>query len=429
MSASESMPQSFQQSEFRPSPDNKPIPLDVARARIVESITPIDELERVPLHAGLQRVLGKTVVSDINVPGADNSSMDGYGYAAGDLCADGDTLDIVGQSLAGHPYGGELAAGQCVRIMTGAVVPAGVDTVVMQENTRVEGDRLVVEQRPKPGSNIRAAGEDIAAGATVLAAGCYLRAADIAVLASVGVHEIDVVRRPRVAFFSTGDELRPIDGPIQPGEIYDSNRHGLAALLAELGMEGVDLGVVGDSPEALRAAFDKARGCDAVVTSGGVSVGAADFVVDVLGEQGTVDFWRVAIKPGKPLAFGTLGNARFFGLPGNPVSTAVTFVQLVRPALVRMAGGYPAVPIRLDLPTLADLRKSPGRENFLRARLVTTDDGRLAVDPIDHQGSGVMRSMSAADCFIVLPAAQNDVPAGEMVTVEPFAQTLWGHPG
>ncbi|WP_348765937.1 gephyrin-like molybdotransferase Glp [uncultured Salinisphaera sp.] len=422
------MLQSSDPSDFRPTPDNKPMPLAEARARIVAAITPIRDCERVPLQAALHRVLGETVVSRIDVPGADNASMDGYGYAAADVAAAGDTLQIVGESLAGHPYDGSLGAGECIRIMTGAVVPADVDTVVMHENTRAEGRRLVVEQPPKAGSNIRAAGEDIAAGATVLAAGCYLRPADIAILASVGVSEVAVVHRPRVAFFSTGDELRPIDGPIEPGEIYDSNRHGLAALLAELGMEGIDLGVVGDSPEALRAAFRQAANYDAVVTSGGVSVGAADFVLDVLGEQGSVDFWRVAIKPGKPLAFGTLGNARFFGLPGNPVSTAVTFIQLVRPALVRMAGGHPALPIRLDLPTLADLRKSPGRENFLRARLVTTDAGQLAVDPIDHQGSGVMRSMSSADCFIVLPAAQQDVPAGEMVTVEPFAQTLWGHP-
>ena len=425
------MPQSSEQSAFRPSPENTPMPLAQARARIVDAITPIADTERVALQNALHRVLAERVIAGVNVPGADNSSMDGYGYRAGDVDADGAALDVVGESLAGHPFAGRVGAGQCVRIMTGAVVPDGVDTVVMQENTRATGERVVIEKRPASGSNIRAAGEDLRAGTTVLAPGHYLRPADIAVLASVGVAEVSVVRRPRVAFFSTGDELRPVDGPagqpLAPGEIYDSNRYGLAALISELGMEGVDLGVVGDSPAALRDAFQKAAVCDAVVTSGGVSVGAADFVLDVLGEQGTVDFWRVAIKPGKPLAFGTLGHARFFGLPGNPVSTAVTFIQMVRPALVRMAGAMPAEPIRLALPTLADLRKSPGRENFLRARLVNRD-GRAAVEPVDHQGSGVMRSMSRADCFIVLPAAQNDVPAGEIVPVEPFAQTIWGQP-
>ena len=425
------MPQSSEQSAFRPSPENTPMPLAQARARIVDAITPIADTERVALQNALHRVLAERVIAGVDVPGADNSSMDGYGYRAGDVDADGAALDVVGESLAGHPFGGRVGAGQCVRIMTGAVVPDGVDTVVMQENTRATGERVVIEKRPASGSNIRAAGEDLRAGTTVLAPGHYLRPADIAVLASVGVAEVSVVRRPRVAFFSTGDELRPVDGPagqpLAPGEIYDSNRYGLAALISELGMEGVDLGVVGDSPAALRDAFQKAAVCDAVVTSGGVSVGAADFVLDVLGEQGTVDFWRVAIKPGKPLAFGTLGHARFFGLPGNPVSTAVTFIQMVRPALVRLAGATPAESIRLALPTLADLRKSPGRENFLRARLVNRD-GRAAVEPVDHQGSGVMRSMSRADCFIVLPAAQNDVPAGEIVPVEPFAQTIWGQP-
>ena len=413
---------------FRPSPDSPPMPLAEARARIVASIAPITATERLPLAAAFHRVLAETVIAGIDVPGADNSSMDGYGFAHADAPADGARLAIVGDSFAGHPFTGRLAAGQCVRIMTGAVVPEGVDTVVIQENTREEGDELVVVEAPAAGSNIRPAGEDLARGQTVLAAGHYLRAADIAVLASVGTPKVDVYRRPRVAFFSTGDELRPIDGPIAPGEVYDSNRYGLAALLAELDMEGVDLGVVGDSPDALRAAFDKARDADAVVTSGGVSVGAADFVLDVLGEHGSVDFWRVAIKPGKPLAFGTLGRARFFGLPGNPVSTAVTFLQLVRPALVRLAGGTPALPTRFTLPTLAALDKKPGRENFSRARL-RFDCDPPAVEPIDHQGSGVMRSMSAADCFIVVPADTGHVAAGSAVTVEPFAQAVWGMPG
>ena len=425
------MTQPSEQSAFRPTPQDKPMPLAEARARIVDAIMPIADIEQVRLPAALHRVLAKQVIAGVDVPGADNSSMDGYGYRAADAEQDGATLRVIGESLAGHPFAGLIGAGECVRIMTGAVVPEGVDTVVMQENTRAADEQVVIEKRPAPGSNIRRAGEDLEAGATVLAAGHYLRPADISVLASVGVSTVSVVRRPKVAFFSTGDELRPIDGPVgqslAPGEIYDSNRYGLAALLADLGMEGVDLGVVGDSREALRDAFVKAAVYDAIVTSGGVSVGAADFVLDVLGEQGTVDFWRVAIKPGKPLAFGTVGNARFFGLPGNPVSTAVTFIQLVRPALVRMAGGVPADPIRFALPTTADLHKNLGRENFLRARLVSYE-GRAAVEPVDHQGSGVMRSMSRSDCFIVLPAEQSDVPAGEIVPVEPFAQTIWGQP-
>lgn len=423
------MTQTSEQSSFRPSPDNRPMPLAAARARIVDAITPLARTEHVALSDALHRVLAETVISSIDVPGAANSSMDGFGFAAADAPADGACLAIVGQSLAGHPFAGTLDAGECIRIMTGAVVPPGVDTVVMQENTHEDDGQVVIDTVPTPGSNVRPAGEDLARGDTVLRAGHYLRPADIAVLASVGKPQVEVHARPRVAFFSTGDELRPIDGPIAPGQIYDSNRYGLAAMLSELGMEGINMGVVGDSPDALRAAFaEAAERADAIVTSGGVSVGAADFVLDILGEQGEVDFWRVAIKPGKPLAFGTIRKARFFGLPGNPVSTAVTFLQLVRPSLVRMAGGTPATPTRFYLPTRTDLDKRPGRENFLRARIDMAAD-TPDVCAIDHQGSGVMRSMSASDCFIVLPADQGPVAAGERVCVEPFAQSVWAVPG
>jgi len=415
------------QSDFRPAPSDAPMPLAEARRRIVQAIEPITATERVALPDALHRVLAQTVLAGVDVPGASNSSMDGFGYAAADVSDGSATLLVVGQSLAGHPFDGRLAAGQCIRIMTGAVVPEGVDTVVMQENTRTTGESMSILERPAKGSNIRPAGEDLARGDTVLSAGSFLRPADLAVLASVGTAEVEVLRRPRVAFFSTGDELRPIDGPIQPGEIYDSNRYGLAAQLAALGMTGVDMGVVGDSPEALREAFAKAREYDAVVTSGGVSVGAADFVLDVLSEHGRVDFWRVAIKPGKPLAFGRLGNAQFFGLPGNPVSTAVTFIQLVRPALVRLAGATPAQPIRFQLPVAGDLAKKPGREHFLRARMDWTAQPPQVV-AVGHQGSGVMRSMSRADAFIVLSADSGDVAAGASVWVEPFAQTIWGQP-
>lgn len=415
------------QSDFRPDAENTPMPLAEARQRIVQAIQPVAETKRLPLAEALHRVLAVSVTAGVDVPSAANSSMDGFGFAAADAEHNGARLTVVGQSLAGHPFDDRVERGQCVRIMTGAVVPAGVDTVVMQENTTLDDDIVTIDECPEAGSNIRPAGEDLARGDSVLACGSFLRPADIAVLASVGIAEVEVFRRPRVAFFSTGDELRPIDGPIQPGEIYDSNRYGLAAQLEALGMEGVNMGVVGDSPEALADAFRRAADCDALITSGGASMGAADFVLDALSRHGTVDFWRVAIKPGKPLAFGTLGNARFFGLPGNPVSTAVTFIQLVRPALVRLSGATPAEPIRFTLPTATRLTKRPGREHFLRATMdwCCTPPQVVAVD---HQGSGVMRSMSRADAFIVLPASQADVTAGTEVTVEPFAQTIWGYP-
>lgn len=401
----------------------RPMPLAEARRAILDQIVPITDTQTVPLAQARHRVLAETVVARVDVPSAANSSMDGYALAGLDR---GSVFSKVGESLAGHPYEGQLADEQCVRITTGAVVPAGTAAVVMQENTEHAADgRIQVSPMPETGANIRPAGEDIARGETVLAPGRCLGAADIAVLASVGHHQVEVFRQPRVAFFSTGDELRPIDGPLAAGEIYDSNRYGLAASIAELGMIGVDLGAIADDRRALAEAFDRAADCDALVTSGGVSVGDADFVVDVLADKGHIDFWRVAIKPGKPLAFGELGRTRFFGLPGNPVSTAVTFIQLVRPALVRLAGGRPADPVRFSLPVADALSKRPGREHYLRARMDFSSSPPCVV-ALNHQGSGVMQSMSQADAFIVLPAESGDVDAGTVVTVEPFAQTVWG---
>ncbi|RJS91995.1 molybdopterin molybdenumtransferase MoeA [Salinisphaera sp. Q1T1-3] len=404
------------------------MPVDEARDRIIDTITPVAASAQIALPDALHRVLAEPVVATVNVPSATNASMDGYALAFEAESSTTACFELVGRSLAGHPSEATLRPGQCVRIMTGAVVPAGADAVVMQENTSVETDgRIAVSPCPARGENLRHAGEDIRAGDVVVPAGQYLRPADIALLASVGRARVAVYRRPRVAFFSTGDELRPIDGSLAVGEIYDSNRYGLAASLAELGMDGVNLGAIPDDRAALRTAFDKARDCDALITSGGVSVGEADHVVDLLGEYGDIDFWRVAIKPGKPLAYGRVGRALFFGLPGNPVSTAVTFIQLVRPALVKLAGGSPAAPVRTTLPTTTALTKRPGRAHYLRACINDATDSP-GVTALGHQGSGVMHSMSRADAFIVLPADAANVPAGSEVVVEPFAQTIWGSP-
>lgn len=401
-----------------------PMALAEARRRIDADLKPVPQVETLPLAQARHRVLARPVVSAVDVPSAANSAMDGYGYAAQGVTA-GQRLQVVGQALAGHPWSGQISPGECVRITTGAVIPSGVDTVVMQENTQTAGDKHIIIDKPaSPGANIRAAGEDIARGQTVLAAGHFLRPADIAVLASVGAAQVAVYRRLRVAFFSTGDELRPLEVELAPGELHDSNRHGLAAQLAELGVEAVDLGVIEDSPAALAAAFDRAAECDAIISSGGVSVGSADHVLETLQAKGRVNFWKVAIKPGKPLAFGTVGQARFFGLPGNPVSTAVTFMQLVRPALIRLAGGVPAPPLRFELPVAVDLPANGSRENFLRAQLDYTGSQPRVV-PLHQQGSGVMRSMSRADAFIVRAPDTDSVAAGQTVTVEPFEQAHW----
>lgn len=404
-----------------------PLPLAEARRRILAHIEPVAGSERLALADALHRVVAEPATAALNVPGLDNSAMDGYAYAAASVAAPGARLHIAGQSLAGHPFSGRVAAGKCVRITTGGPLPAGTDTVVIQENVEVLDGQVVIREAPAAGANVRRAGEDFAAGDRVVVPGHYLRPADIAVLASVGVAEVVAWRRPQVAFFSTGDELRPLGTALAPGQIYESNRHGLAAQLRALGIDTLDLGIVGDDRAALAAALDAASACDAVITSGGVSVGDADLVRDVIAAAGQVDFWRVAIKPGKPLAFGRYGNAYFFGLPGNPVSTAVTFLQLVRPALVRLCGGVPAAPVRLSMAAAQDLHKNPGREHFLRARMDWEGDPPRVVAS-GQQGSGVMRSMSRADAFIVLPADSVGVAAGSPVTVEPFAQTVWDQP-
>lgn len=399
--------------------------LDAARARILAAVSPVAETETLPLKAAFQRVLAAPVVSAVAVPAHTNSAMDGYALRAADLAAEGALLRRIGESFAGRPFAGEVGAGECVRIMTGAVLPAGADSVVMQERTAIEGETVRVLKPVARGENVRAAGEDYAIGQPVLAAGRRLEAADLGALASVGVAAVPVHRRLRVAFFSTGDELRGVGEPLAPGQIYDSNRYSLHGLLAELGVAIRDLGVVPDQPAALRRTLlEAAAAHDVVISSGGVSVGEADYMVDILAECGQVDFWQVAMKPGRPLAFGRVGAAFYFGLPGNPVSVMVTFLQLVRPALVRLAGGVPAAPLEWRLPLRAPLRHSPGRREFQRARLVNDADGP-GVRPLGHQGSGVLRSMTEADCFIVVDDPRRQIPAGESLPVQPFVQPVW----
>ena len=394
-----------------------------ARGRILQAVVPLDALERVALRDGLDRVLGETVSAPVDVPSSTNSAMDGYALAGRDLPAEGTVeLACVGDAFAGHPYAGRVAGGQCVRIMTGAPMPEGADTVVMQEQVRVDGGRVRVGGGHRPGQNVRQVGEDIARGEPVLAPGRVLTAADLGLLASLGMAEIAVRRRPRVAFFSTGDELRSVGQPLGAGDVYDSNRYTLFGMLRRAGVQVSDLGVVPDDPAALESALRQAAaGADAVITSGGVSVGEADHVKGLLERLGTPYFWKIAMKPGRPLTFGRLGNTWFFGLPGNPVAVMVTFYQFVLPALNKLATGREQPPLLVDAVSETDLRKRPGRTEFFRGVLGRGADGRLTVRTTGKQGSGVLRSMSLADCFIVLPDASGDVQAGQMVTVQPFA--------
>lgn len=403
--------------------DQHALPVAVARARILERTAPLADTERLALRQCLDRVLAEPVHSTIDVPGHTNSAMDGYAIRGADLAADGSaTLTRIGQALAGHPYDGSVAAGQCIRIMTGAPMPAGTDTVVMQEHSRVDGDRISFAPGQRSGQNVRQAGEDVARGQVVLDAGRRITAADLGLLASLGCGELTVYRRPRVAFFSTGDELRSIGQPLGEGEIYDSNRYSLHGMLARLGVEIRDLGVVPDDPAALEAALTRgAADCDAVITTGGVSVGEADYLKGLLERLGEMHLWKIAMKPGRPVTFGRIGAAAYFGLPGNPVSVMVTFYQFVQPALRHLAGERASEPLMIQAVCDEPLRKRPGRCEFQRGILSHAEDGRLHVRRTGSQGSGVLTSMSRANCFIVLDENSGSVADGEIVQVQPFA--------
>jgi molybdopterin molybdotransferase len=403
--------------------DPDALPVETARRVIRSIVAPVAARERVAVRASLGRVLGADVVSTMNVPASDNSAMDGYAVRGADLKAGGETvLREIGAAFAGRTFEGAVGPGECVRVMTGAVMPAGTDTVVIQEHVRVEGGRVVVPPGQQTGQNRRFAGEDLAVGRVAIPAGRLVRPAELGLLASLGLAEVTVRRRPRVAFFSTGDELASIGTPLEAGEVYDSNRYTLYGMLARLGIELIDMGVVRDDPASLERAFlDAAANADAVITSGGVSVGEADFTRELLGRLGEVLFWKIAMRPGRPMAVGRIRDAYFFGLPGNPVAVMVTFYGFVRDALLQLAGRTDdcELPV-LQVPCETALRKKPGRTEFQRGVLARGADGKWSVRITGQQGSGVLRSMSEANCFIVLEHGRGDVKAGDLVSVQLF---------
>jgi molybdopterin molybdotransferase len=349
--------------------------------------------------------------------------MDGYAVRSADLKPEAEVvLREIGAALAGRLFKGAVGAGECVRVMTGAVLPAGTDTVVIQEVVRAERERVTIPPGQKRAQHVRYAGEDLKAGVPVLAPGTLLRPADLGLIASLGVGEVSVRRRLRVAFFSTGDELASIGAPLGEGQVYDSNRYTLYGMLSRLGVEILDMGVVRDDPFALDAAFrTAAANADVVVTSGGVSVGEADFVKQLMATLGEVLFWKIAMRPGRPMAFGRIGNAALFGLPGNPVAVMVTFYQFVRDALLHLSGRTDdyALPM-LRVAAGEALRKVPGRTEYQRALLSRNAAGEYSVRVTGGQGSGVLRSMSEANCFIVLEHERGKVAAGEPVSVQLF---------
>jgi len=408
--------------------DYDPESLSVARARqiVLDLVEPVAGSERLFVRNALGRVLAEDVISTANVPGHDNSAMDGYAVRFADLDATGETaLSLVGSAFAGRTFAGSLGSGQCVRIMTGGVIPQGADTVVIQEVARAEGERIVVPPKQRQGQHVRRAGEDLRAGAPAIHAGKLLRPAELGLLASLGVAEVSVKRRLRVAFFSTGDELCSLGTPLKEGEVYDSNRYTLYGMLARLGCEVIDLGVVRDEPAALEAAFHRAAAqADAILTSGGVSVGEADFIRGLMEKLGEVAFWKIAMRPGRPMAFGRIGEGRegafLFGLPGNPVAVMVTFYQFVREALLKMMGVSPIEPLpQFRVPCVTALKKRPGRSEFQRGMLFS-DNGEWKVRATGSQGSGILSSMSEANCFIVIEPERGNVEPGDSVNVQFF---------
>lgn len=396
--------------------------VEQAQEHILSSIQAITDTECIDLIQAYGKILAETIQANINVPPHRNSSMDGYAFAQASLTSSA-TLQQVGISWAGRPYLGQVHLGECVRIMTGACLPDGTDTVVMQENTSQQALQITVQAQTKLGENVRYPGEDLRQGELIFNSGHKLVAADIGLTASLGIPKLKVLRRPKVAILSTGDELRALGSELQAGQIYDSNRYTLHALLQSLDVEIIDLGMIPDQAEAIEQAFVQAKEqADLLITSGGVSVGDADFVASTLKKLGEVSFWKIAMKPGKPLAFGHLGNCFFFGLPGNPVSVMATFLLFVRPAILKRCGETVTQPSTYMATTLSPLKKTPGRKDYQRGIYTQTATGGYQVSSTGKQESHLLRSMSQANCFIVLERESGDVPAGSLVGILPFGK-------
>lgn len=400
--------------------DYDPNAMPVAKARefIQQFLNPVSVFETLALAESLGRVLAEDITSPSNVPNYNNSAMDGYALKATDVSAS--RLMVIGTAFAGKAFEGTVADGQCVRIMTGGAIPKGADTVVVQEKTVVDGKFINIIEAPKPHANVRYAGEDLKLGQTVLATGHLMRPADLGLIASLGIAEVRAYRKLKVAFFSTGDELVSVGQPLQTGQVYDSNRYTLFGMLTKLGVEVMDMGAIADDPILLENTLLSAvTQADVVITSGGVSVGEADYMKLLLAKHGQVMFWKVAMKPGRPLAYGKVGSAHYFGLPGNPVAVMVTFYQFVRDALLRLMGQSSTVPLPMfSVQCTQAIKKMTGRTEFQRGILFADTDGNWQVKPTGAQGSALLSSMSLANCFIVLDETVGNLEAGAMVQVQ-----------
>ncbi|PMH37085.1 molybdopterin molybdenumtransferase MoeA [Vibrio sp. 10N.286.49.B3] len=403
------------------------MPIEDALDKMLSRIQPIQTTEQLPLEKALGFVLAEDLLSPIFVPPFDNSAMDGYAIRL-NCFNNSSTLPLAGKSFAGQPFEGDWPLGTCIRIMTGAKIPTGCDAVIMQENTTVTEQGIHIQQTDITAqNNIRPLGDDIKQGDIVLRKGARLTPRDIPMIASLGISHVSIIRKPKVAFFSTGDELKALGEPLAEGQIYDSNRYGIQPLIEAFGCESIDLGIIPDCPEQLKATFEQAQDlADVVVTSGGVSVGEADYTKDILEELGEIGFWKLAIKPGKPFAFGALDKAWFCGLPGNPVSAMLTMYVLVQPMLAKLSGNtewqaQPSIPAI----TKTAFKKAPGRTDFQRGVYTLNHDGQFEVETTGNQSSGAFRSMSLANCFVVLEKDRGRVEVGETVHIQLFNATLY----
>ncbi len=400
------------------------MPLDEALALIGQRLEPVVGHETVALTEASGRVLAEDVVSAIQVPPNDNSAVDGYAFRFADLARASDTtLAVVGRAGAGHPFDGPVPPGAAVRIFTGAPMPADCDTVLMQEDARLAGADVVVPPGLKAGANRRMAGEDITKDQLLLKAGRRLGAADLGVAAAAGRAELSVFAPLKVALFSTGDELCEPGRPLAPGAIHDSNRHVLRALLARLGAEVDDLGILPDDARIIRAALAEAAAeHHLILTSGGVSVGEEDHVRDAVEKLGNLHLWRLAIKPGRPVALGQIGAAAFAGLPGNPVAVVLTFIRVVRPMIEILSGAEPRPPLLYSVRSGFDYRKKRGRREWVRVRLGNGDDGAPVAHKFPRQGAGILMSVVDSDGVLELPEEMEELKAGDMAPYLSFSE-------
>ncbi|EOV9523427.1 bifunctional molybdopterin-guanine dinucleotide biosynthesis adaptor protein MobB/molybdopterin molybdotransferase MoeA [Vibrio parahaemolyticus] len=388
--------------------------------KILSLVNTVSEIEACKIENAYGRVLAEDIISPVNVPQYTNSAMDGYAIRSDDV--DRDSYQVVAEVMAGHAYDQPLEVGQAVKIMTGAPTPLNGDTVVMREQASQEGDKVTFNgSNIKAGQNVRQAGEDLAIGSDVFTAGTRLASPEMGMIASLGFGEANVFRKLKVAVFSTGDEVQAPGTEQKANSIYDSNRFTIMGMLEKLGCEILDFGILEDNEQLMIEALENASAqADVVMTSGGVSVGDADYIKLALDKLGQIDFWRINMRPGRPLAFGQINNKPFFGLPGNPVAVMVSFINFVEPALRKMQGEQGWKPLKVNAIATENLRSRQGRTEFSRGVYELDDTGRLTVRTTGKQGSGILRSMSEANCLIEISPAIDTVKAGESVTIIPL---------